>query len=126
MSCTYIHIRRRNRAKGFGAAYAITTKLLNPMVIWRITPRSNGSNAESVCMGVLDGSESSRRVWRGMFRAHATANINIPLWRAIRPPRHPRVHIGGAHRRTRYVWCRTHSELYYHFLRSPDTPASQP
>lgn len=85
---------RVHTSKGAGrkdsAVYAITAKLLNPMVIWRITPRNNGQTPKAsvwVCLTV----RSREGAWRGMFRAHATANINITLspssplsWRAIR------------------------------------------
>lgn len=86
MSCTYVEGAGRKDS----AVYAITAKLLNPMVIWRITPRNNGQTPKAsvwVCLTV----RSREGAWRGMFRAHATANINITLspssplsWRAIR------------------------------------------
>lgn len=93
MSCTHVEGAGRKDS----AAYAITAKLLNPMVIWRITPRNNGQTRKAsvwVCLTVRSREEG---VWRGMFRAHATANINITLFRPppsppphTSPSRHPR------------------------------------
>lgn len=102
------------------AIRAIRAKLLNPMVIWRITRRSNSparscvvrSTAVSTrrggcsrCRGFKKGLALRRpptylhtyppaysRPGAGMLCAHATAHINIPLQRAI----HPRETSAGA------------------------------
>lgn len=81
MSCTYVEGADRKDS----AAYAITTKLLNPMVIWRITPRNNAESV-CVCVWVCLAVRSREGAWRGMFRAHATANINITLFPFPPPP----------------------------------------
>lgn len=69
-----VYIRRRSWPKGFGRTYAITAKLLNPMVIWRITPRSNGQTPKAfvwVCLTVRSWEKGlARYVSRSRYEEH--------------------------------------------------------